>query len=86
MIKQADRLSQNLLTLANDKVENKKRELTVSMDFKYVKSAFPSRMIVPLQDALTCTLPSTANTVKSHNPFPTAPIEIHGRFTYHVCR
>ena len=79
MIKQADRVSQNLLTFANDKVENKKRDLTISMDFKYVKSAFPSRMIVPLQDALTCTLPSTANTVNSHNPFPAAPVEILGK-------
>ena len=80
MIKQADRLSSILLRLANDKKEDKKRELSISQDFAYAKPAVPSRMIMPLQDALTCTLPSTSDTVKSHNPFPLPPVEIHGGF------
>ncbi|WVF72846.1 hypothetical protein IAT40_007664 [Kwoniella sp. CBS 6097] len=49
-----------------------------STDFIYVKAALPTRMILPLQDALTCVLPTTADTVLSHNPFPTTPVEIAG--------
>ena len=78
MVKEADRLSRTLLALADDKTDDKKRELSISQHFSYAKSVFPSRMIVPLQDALTCTLPSIANTVKSHNPFADHPVELQG--------
>ena len=79
MVKEADRLSRTLLALADDKTEDKKRDLSISQHFPYAKSVFPSRMIVPLQDALTCTLPSIANTVKSHSPFSERPVELHGK-------
>ena len=83
IIKQAERLSLVLLKLANDKKdqqkkEEHKRDLTISQHFDYVKSAVPSKMIIPLQDALTATLPSTADTVKTHNPFPSSAVEIKG--------
>lgn len=78
LIKEAERLSQMLLRLADDKTEDTKREYTISSNFPYVKAAVPSRMIMPFQDALTGTLPSTAATVLTHNPFPDAPVEIQG--------
>lgn len=79
MIKDAKALSRNLLRLADDKVEDKKREMSVNAHFAYMKEVVPSRMIMPLQDALTCSLPSTAETVKSHNPFPLQAVEIKGK-------
>lgn len=82
MIKQAERLSTTLLKLADDKTEDKKRELSISQHFPYVKQVVPSRMIIPLQDALTCTLPSSADTVKSHGPFPAAPVEIQSEHLF----
>ena len=35
-------------------------------------------MIMPLQDALTPSLPINADMVKSHNPFPTEQVYIVG--------
>ena len=79
MINQAERLSRALLTLANDNKEDKKRDLSVHTHFPYIKQAVPSRMIVPLQDALTCSLPSSADAVMNHKPFQSAPVEILGK-------
>jgi len=78
IIKHAERLSSTLLRLADDPNGDKRPDLTISSHFGYVKQVVPTRMIMPLQDALTCTLPSSADTVMSHNPFPLAPVEIHG--------
>lgn len=80
LIRDAERLSSVLLRLADDKTDDKEKSRTfkASVDFPYTKEAFPSRMIMPLQDAMTCTLPSTAETVKSHNPFPAPLVEIRG--------
>lgn len=81
MIGDASRLSTVLLKLAVDRVEEKKRDLSMKTNFPYVLAALPSKMIMPLQDALTCTLPSTADGIKSHNPFPASPVEIAGKAT-----
>ncbi|WVR00045.1 hypothetical protein IAU59_007187 [Kwoniella sp. CBS 9459] len=62
----------------DDKVDDKKRTMSIESNFAYVRTALPTRMILPLQDALTCALPTTADTVLSHNPFPTTPVEIAG--------
>lgn len=81
MIEEAGRLSAILLRLAEDKVDDKRRDLSAKEVFPYVISdrCFPSRMIMPLQDALTGSLPATPETVRSHNPFPSAPVQIIGR-------
>jgi serine/threonine-protein kinase ATR len=52
--------------------------LSMAQHFYYVSRCVPSRTILPLQDALTCTLPTSATTVKTHNPFPDAVVEIIG--------
>lgn len=78
MVRDADGLSRMLLKLADDQIEDKRKEMSIATHFPYVNSVFPSRMIMPLQDALTCTLPSSADTVQSHNPFPGALVEIKG--------
>lgn len=78
MVKDADMLSKTLLKLANDTPDDRKREMSIIVHYSYVNSAFPSRMIMPLQDALTCTLPSSSETVQTHNPFPGSIVEIKG--------
>ena len=78
LVRQADELSRLLLQLANDKEDSDKGELSIEPRFNYVKKAFPSRMIMPLQDALTATLPSSSGDLKSHNAFPVPVVEILG--------
>ncbi|KAL7422782.1 hypothetical protein Q5752_002077 [Cryptotrichosporon argae] len=73
----AQKLSSVLLRLSEDK-NNKEKTMSIAKSYGYVRDAFPSTMILPLQDALTCTLPTTAEAVQSHNPFPGEPIHIHG--------
>jgi serine/threonine-protein kinase ATR len=79
MVRDAQNLSRTLLRLADDKVEDRKREMSIATHYPYVTSVFPSKMIMPLQDALTCTLPSSSDTVQIHNPFPGALVEIKGK-------
>nr|ODO02228.1 serine/threonine-protein kinase ATR [Cryptococcus depauperatus CBS 7855] len=76
MIKDADRFSSALLKFTDDKVEDKKREKSIRNHFSYVQKALPTKMILPLQDALTCSLPISSETVKTHHPFPNTPVEI----------
>lgn len=78
-IRDADIFSSTLLKFTDHKIDGRKREKSIQSHFPYVKSAFPTKMILPLQDALTCSLPTSSDTVKTHNPFPNAPIEIHGK-------
>jgi serine/threonine-protein kinase ATR len=80
MVKDAERLSSNLLRMSNDKIEDKRKDVSVATTFPYIvtEKVFPSRMIIPLQDSLTCTLPSSSDTVYSHFPFPYQPVYIKG--------
>lgn len=80
MIRDAEAFSRTLLRLADDHVEDRKRDMSIALHYPYVNNVFPSRMIMPLQDALTCTLPSSSDTVLSHNPFPGGLVEITGAF------
>lgn len=63
-------------TAGKDLPNHNKLRLSVSVNFSYANASFPQNMILPLQDALTCTLPSSADTVTSHNPFPRTPVII----------
>lgn len=59
------------------KVPNQhKSSLTLAQHFPYVAGHFPTRMILPLQDALTCTLPSSSETLPTHQAFPKGYITI----------
>ncbi|WRT68452.1 uncharacterized protein IL334_005428 [Kwoniella shivajii] len=75
LIKDATNFSSVLLRFTDEKVDDKKRQMSLASDFDYVKKT-ATKMILPLQDALTCTLPTTSDTVKSHNPFPNVPVTI----------
>ncbi|EIW68190.1 hypothetical protein TREMEDRAFT_32442 [Tremella mesenterica DSM 1558] len=76
LLNDAERLSRQLLKLADDKSEDKKREVTISGRFAYVKEAFPCRMIMPLQDSLVCSLPAPGDDINSHRPFPVSQVGI----------
>lgn len=62
-----------------DKPNHNKLHLTISANFPYAARVFPSEMIMPLQNALTCTLPSSSETLKTHNPFMQGYVIIQGR-------
>jgi serine/threonine-protein kinase ATR len=79
MIRDAQMFSRTLLKLADDKVEDRNKSMSITQHYPYVLTVFPSKMIMPLQDALTCSLPSTTDTLKTHNPFPGSLVEIKGR-------
>lgn len=53
-----------------------KNQLSIARHFSYVQSVFPTTVILPLQDALTCTLPSSGDPVASHHPFPDGCVTI----------
>ena len=80
MVKDAERLSSNLLRMSDEKVEDKRKDVSIATTFPYMvtEKVFPSRMIVPLQDSLTCTLPSSSDAVYSHVPFPYQLVHIKG--------
>lgn len=61
-----------------EKPNHNKLHLTISANFPYVARVFPSEMIMPLQNALTCTLPSSSETLKTHNPFMQGYVIIQG--------
>lgn len=63
---------------AEDKPEGKIRQASVEKRYPYLKEVFPSSMILPLQDALTCVLPSSGSSLKGHLAFPDAPVTIIG--------
>lgn len=67
-----------MLRLAEDKPEGKVREVSINKKFPYVRDAFPSRMILPMQDVLTVLLPAAGASIKGHNPFPQRAVEIQG--------
>ena len=79
MVTEAERLGSALLRLADDNPDPKRRDLSVGGHFPYMKSATPSRMIIPLQESLTCTLPSTSEMFKTYEPFTDPWIEISSR-------
>jgi serine/threonine-protein kinase ATR len=83
MIAEADRVSTTLLRLADDKSDIQERYLSVRKHFGYVLRVFPSKMIVPLQDALTCVLPSAPDLDKSYNPFPGDEVVLDGGLQNH---
>ncbi|ODO06790.1 hypothetical protein I350_04149 [Cryptococcus amylolentus CBS 6273] len=74
-VQDADAFCSTLLRLADHPPDDKKYK-SLKNDFPYVLRVLPSTMILPLQDALTCPLPTSSDTVQTHTPFPSEPIEI----------
>lgn len=63
---------------AEDKPEGKVRHTSVEKNYPYLQEVFPSSMILPLQDALTCVLPASGSSLKGHQAFPDTPVTIIG--------
>jgi len=89
VINDAVSFSQSMLRLSTDpgidtNVSKDKRikanslNLTVSANFPWLRGSFPTSMIVPTQEALTCSLPTSAESLKSNNPFPQGFTNIQG--------
>jgi hypothetical protein len=58
-------------------------QTSVNVNYPYLKEAFPSSMILPLQDALTVVLPSTGSSaLRTHNAFPDEPVTILGKLIH----
>ncbi|GMK55487.1 hypothetical protein CspeluHIS016_0205430 [Cutaneotrichosporon spelunceum] len=79
-IKDAGRMGRLLLQFSNDKPESTRvAERSVANNYPYLRDAFPSTMILPLQDALTVVLPSAGSSaLRTHNAFPDEPVTIEG--------
>lgn len=77
-IDSARKLASTLLKLAIAPPPDKGSTASIREKYPYVHEVFPSTMIIPLQDALTCSLPSTAETRRTHRPFPGDTITISG--------
>lgn len=77
LIADAERFSLHILKLTMEPIsqQDKRSELSLS-SYPYMRSITPTRMMMPLQDALTSTLPSSAENIGAHNPFPQPMVEI----------
>ncbi|XP_070572431.1 serine/threonine-protein kinase ATR-like isoform X2 [Ptychodera flava] len=79
-IQDATKLQDKLLDVCNHTVQSSCDRLSMSMHFKSLKRMVEdenfSPIIVPLQSAMTVTLPSTPGVHASHNPFPGAEVYI----------
>lgn len=76
--------------------EDSARTLNMSRDFPILSKLAPSQLIIPLQESLTASLPSTSSAESDHQPFPhNAPtiaraylpfayISLHWHRTFHV--
>jgi hypothetical protein len=89
VINDAVSFSQSMLRLSTDpgidtniskdkRIKANSLNLTVSANFPWLKGSFPTSMIVPTQEALTCSLPTSAESLKSNNPFPQGFTNIQG--------
>ncbi|XP_022100883.1 serine/threonine-protein kinase ATR-like [Acanthaster planci] len=80
-IQDATRLTDRLLELCNKQVELTCNTLSINNDFRSLKRLVDdsnfSNIIVPLQSAVTVTLPSSQGAHRDHDPFPMAQIFIN---------
>ncbi|XP_038072304.1 serine/threonine-protein kinase ATR-like [Patiria miniata] len=80
-IQDATRLTDRLLELCNKQVEHTCNTLSINNDFRSLKRLVDdsnfSNIIVPLQSAMTVTLPSSQGAHRDHNPFPMTQIFIN---------
>lgn len=84
LIKDAERFSGQLLRLCNDPVPDKRRESSIATHYPYMRQGLPTHMMIPLQDAMTGTLPSTPETLLSHNPFPAPVVGIRSKSSHNI--
>lgn len=66
------------MRFADQRPEGKIRHASIAKQYPYLQGVFPSQMILPLQDALTCVLPSSGSPLTGHNAFPDEVVTIKG--------
>ncbi|GAO52708.1 hypothetical protein G7K_6779-t1 [Saitoella complicata NRRL Y-17804] len=70
LVNQAKKMTDQLLQLCNFEISGRQTTLSLSKHMRFQHSVAPSSLVVPLQSALTLTLPSSPVTLKYHHPFP----------------
>jgi serine/threonine-protein kinase ATR len=64
-------MTNELLRLCDHRIEDdSKKSLTMSKDFPRLAALGHSKLIIPLQESLTVTLPPTSSESFVHQPFP----------------
>ncbi|XP_030832739.1 serine/threonine-protein kinase ATR-like [Strongylocentrotus purpuratus] len=81
-IHDAIKLTDRLLDLCNRQVDSGCQRLSINSDFRSLKRLLAdsnfSKIIVPLQSAMTVTLPSSQSVHHTHDPFPLTEVYIIG--------
>ncbi|XP_041465563.1 serine/threonine-protein kinase ATR-like [Lytechinus variegatus] len=81
-IHDATKLTDRLLDLCNRQVETGCQRLSINNDFRSLKRLLAdsnfSKIIVPLQSAMTVTLPTSQSVHHTHDPFPMTEVYIIG--------
>lgn len=83
MINMAQKVTEQLLALCNTELQGKPVRVSLRREFNFKHGIAPCPLVIPLQSALTATLPSASNTsvgsVKTHMPFSSDSPTIEGK-------
>lgn len=71
---------EELLNLCNSNIRDDRRVLTMSKDFPRLYRLMPSKLIIPLQESLTASLPPTSTSESTHQPFPVDAPTFYGKY------
>jgi serine/threonine-protein kinase ATR len=63
-------MTHELLGLCDYQLRDDKRSLSMRRDFPRLYALAPSRLIIPLQESLTASLPPSSSSSADHQPFP----------------
>lgn len=78
LMAQSQRLTDQLLNLCNADLPQKALTASLTKDVGFHHSVAPCPLVIPLQAALTVTLPPTPESLKNHVPFPSYQPTITG--------
>ncbi|KAF8961112.1 hypothetical protein BDZ97DRAFT_1664899 [Flammula alnicola] len=70
LINESIRMTNELLNLCDQHVDENKLVLSMSKDFPRLKALGRSNLIIPLQESLTASLPPDSASESTHQPFP----------------
>ncbi|EIN10974.1 hypothetical protein PUNSTDRAFT_63830 [Punctularia strigosozonata HHB-11173 SS5] len=70
LINESVSMTHELLRLCDFKLKDDKKILSMRRDFPRLYNLAPSRLIIPLQESLTASLPPTSLSSADHQPFP----------------
>jgi serine/threonine-protein kinase ATR len=63
-------MTNELLALCDHPIDDEKKTLSMSKDFRRLAALGRSSLIIPLQESLTASLPPTSSLESTHQPFP----------------